>query len=338
MERLLEGAVEHGATVIRDRLQPIMPADMLLTEDARARGFRLDGYGVFFDVEVPSLEGTLPWSFRTLDQNDLGLDAALRTLRSYVQSAGNDVNLQQALKRVELQVAPMTVATTGQPTPTAVQASNGAGRRCRVRTRERSSLQQPRRGLSNRDSRGAHRCDARAQPQPCNRAWRAADGRRTPKRQSSASRHRHRRRHRGAEREGLRPDRVPQRRNYAPGGPQPHRSPGVLEWRHARNSLADRAAGTRRCLLRPEHRSQVLAAGAGRRHRVGRPRCDQRAEQDRSLHHVRVPERRHQPHHDASGQRHLPARRRGRGMGRGISAHHRARRGSHPAPNPARSG
>jgi len=126
MERLLEGAVEHGATVIRDRLQPIMPADMLLTENARARGFRLDGYGVFFDVEVPSLEGTLPWSFRTLDQNDLGLDAALRTLRTYVQSAGNDVNLQQALKRVELQVAPMTVATTGPPAATAVQASTAA--------------------------------------------------------------------------------------------------------------------------------------------------------------------------------------------------------------------
>jgi len=125
MERLLEGAVEHGATVIRDRLQAIMPADMLLTENARARGFRLDGYGVFFDVEVPSLEGTLPWSFRTLDQNDLGLDAALRTLRSYVQqSAGNDVNLQQALKRVELQVAPMTAIGSSQSPATAVQASS----------------------------------------------------------------------------------------------------------------------------------------------------------------------------------------------------------------------
>jgi len=125
MERLLEGAVEHGATVIRDRLQAIMPADMLLTENARARGFRLDGYGVFFDVEVPSLEGTLPWSFKTLDQNDLGLDAALRTLRSYVQqSAGNDVNVQQALKRVELQVAPMTAVSSGQSPATAVQASS----------------------------------------------------------------------------------------------------------------------------------------------------------------------------------------------------------------------
>lgn len=125
MERLLEGAVEHGATVIRDHLQAVMPADMLLTENARARGFRLDGYGVFFDVEVPSLEGTLPWSFRTLDQNDLGLDAALQTLRSYVQSSGNDVNAQQALKRVELQVSPMSgLVSSGQSVAgTAVQTS-----------------------------------------------------------------------------------------------------------------------------------------------------------------------------------------------------------------------
>ena len=117
VERLLEGAVEHGATQIRDRLQRLMPADMLLTENARARGFRLEGYGVFFDVEVPSLQGSLPWSFQTLDQNDLGVDNALKTLRTFVQAAAaDDVNLQQALKRIELQVAPAGAA--------AVQASN----------------------------------------------------------------------------------------------------------------------------------------------------------------------------------------------------------------------
>jgi hypothetical protein len=108
IERLLEGAVEFAATVFRDRLQALMPADMLLTENARARGFRLDGYGVFFDVAVPSLEGTLAWSFRTLDQNALGLDSALRTLRAFVErSASNDVNLEQALRRIELQVGPV---------------------------------------------------------------------------------------------------------------------------------------------------------------------------------------------------------------------------------------
>jgi len=128
MERVLEGAVEHGASEIRDRLAAVVPTDMLLSDNARARGFRLDGYGVFFDVEVPSLAGTLMWSFRTLDQNSLGLDAALATLRSYVQQAGaNDVNLQQALKRVELQVAPMRTvltapaAASGSSDPAAAQ-------------------------------------------------------------------------------------------------------------------------------------------------------------------------------------------------------------------------
>jgi hypothetical protein len=112
IERLLEGAVEHGAGMIRDRLVAIMPADvtptdMLLTENARARGFRLEGYGVFFDVEVPSLVGTLPWSFRTLDQNDLGVDNALQTIRAFIQSNGaKDPALRQALESLQLRLVP----------------------------------------------------------------------------------------------------------------------------------------------------------------------------------------------------------------------------------------
>jgi hypothetical protein len=112
IERLLEGAVEHGAGLIRDRLVAIMPADvtptdMLLTENARARGFRLEGYGVFFDVEVPSLVGTLPWSFRTLDQNDLGVDNALQTIRAFIQSNGaKDPALRQALESLQLRLVP----------------------------------------------------------------------------------------------------------------------------------------------------------------------------------------------------------------------------------------
>jgi hypothetical protein len=105
MEQVLERAVEHGATLTRERLRAYLPADMLLTENARVRGFRLEGYGMFFDVAVPSLEGTLPWMFRVFDQNNLGLDSALRTLRSFVDSASpGDENVQQALKRLELQV------------------------------------------------------------------------------------------------------------------------------------------------------------------------------------------------------------------------------------------
>ena len=79
------------------------------------RGFRLDGYGVFFDVEVPSLDGTLTWSLRTLDQNDLGLQSALAVLKTRINPT--DIDLQQALKRIELQVGPATLAGLTVPVP-----------------------------------------------------------------------------------------------------------------------------------------------------------------------------------------------------------------------------
>jgi hypothetical protein len=125
MEGVLERAVEHGATLTRDRLQAVLPAEMLLTDNARARGFRLEGYGVFFDVVVPGLEGALPWSFRTMDQNDLGLASALSMLRSHIQAAKDD-NLDQALKRIELQVTPLIPpVTVSGGTPVVQQRTSG---------------------------------------------------------------------------------------------------------------------------------------------------------------------------------------------------------------------
>jgi hypothetical protein len=113
MERVLEGAVEHGAAITRDRLKAALPpGDTLMDgENARARGFRLEGYGMFFDVIVPPFETetTLTWSLRTLDQNDLGLDSALKALESHIKAQGN-TDLEQALRRVELQVNPAMLA------------------------------------------------------------------------------------------------------------------------------------------------------------------------------------------------------------------------------------
>jgi hypothetical protein len=123
MERLLEGAVEHAATVWRDRMQTVLPTETLITENARVRGFRLDGYGAFFDVLVPSLLQTVPWSIYTLDRNNLGLESALREIKKVIDAAG-DVNVQQAFKRIELQVAPVTAAST---TPVTVNSRNTTG-------------------------------------------------------------------------------------------------------------------------------------------------------------------------------------------------------------------
>lgn len=127
MERVLEGAVEHGLTNTRDRVQALaqVPADLLVSENAHARGFRLEGYGIFFDVIVPSFETTLTWSLRTLDQNDLGLESALRTLRARVKAEG-DPDVEQALKRLELQVGPAVLARSMVPDDRGARNATGS--------------------------------------------------------------------------------------------------------------------------------------------------------------------------------------------------------------------
>lgn len=113
LERVFEGAVEHGIAVVRDRLQELtqMPPELLLSDNAHARGFRLDGYGVFFDVTVPTFDMTL-WTLRTMDQNDLGVDSAVRELQQIVK--GN-INAEQALRRLELQVTPVGITRPVAP-------------------------------------------------------------------------------------------------------------------------------------------------------------------------------------------------------------------------------
>jgi hypothetical protein len=128
MERMLEGAVEHGLTVVREKLQAAMKAQTFIPENpenAHVRGFRLDGYGVFFDIEVPPLQGSLIWSLKTLDQNDLGLTSALNAIRQHVDTL-KDPNLQQALKRIELQVSPVTLGSAPPLAPTGARNATGA--------------------------------------------------------------------------------------------------------------------------------------------------------------------------------------------------------------------
>ena len=126
MERVFEGAVEHGAKVTRDRLHAAgFPPEMLLTDNARVRGYRLEGYGLFFDVAVPMLEGSLTWSLQTLDQNNLGLQSALTALRALVDKSG-DTNFEQALKRVELQVTPVSLSTPNAPALSATRTLTGS--------------------------------------------------------------------------------------------------------------------------------------------------------------------------------------------------------------------
>jgi hypothetical protein len=129
MESILQRAAEHGAKVTRDRARMVVSGDMLLSEEVRVRGIRLGGYGVFFYIDMPDLEETLPWVFRTLDQNDLGLDSALRDVRAFIESNGS-TNVRQALQRIEMQLGPVTATSVppsgGQATRTGAQSLAGS--------------------------------------------------------------------------------------------------------------------------------------------------------------------------------------------------------------------
>ena len=124
MEGVLEGAVILGANTLVQRVRAVVPEDvLLLSGEAHARGFRLEGYGLFFDVAVPVLRQSVAWSLRALmDQSGVPLSAALAELRTYVHSVSDPRerrSLKLALQRIELQVG----AGTGGMVPTAVGAA-----------------------------------------------------------------------------------------------------------------------------------------------------------------------------------------------------------------------
>jgi hypothetical protein len=56
LEGTLTGAVKSAAQRIAKELQSNTPNAMLFTGEARAKGFSLDGYGVFFYVEIPAVD------------------------------------------------------------------------------------------------------------------------------------------------------------------------------------------------------------------------------------------------------------------------------------------
>jgi len=125
MADVLERAVQQGARVISRQLQGPMPQMLFMGGQARARGFRLDGYGVFFDVDVPAMRQSMVWSWRTLDLTNDGAVGAIEALKSHLQSVSDPAQrkeLDQAIRQLEMQIAPFS-SPSG-----AVRAEAGARR------------------------------------------------------------------------------------------------------------------------------------------------------------------------------------------------------------------
>lgn len=116
MEGVLENAVQVGVDNLRRRVRAVMPDDALLQGGApQVRGFRLEGYGVFFDVEVPALRQSLAWSIRTMNETSNALARDLTAMRAFGRAIPDprvQAEFERTLRRVQQQVGPAAQVPT----------------------------------------------------------------------------------------------------------------------------------------------------------------------------------------------------------------------------------
>ena len=123
MESVLERYVQLGARRLSQQVQSISPDMLYIGGAARARGFRLDGYGVFFDVDVPALRRSVAWSFRQLGRTDGGIEAAMTSLKRNLSQVSNPAirrELEADIQRLSRLVGPMPLPP-GAPAPPGAQ-------------------------------------------------------------------------------------------------------------------------------------------------------------------------------------------------------------------------
>ena len=122
MEGVLERAVSNGAENLLRRARTVMPDMPMLSGVPKVRGFRLDGYGVFFDVEVPALRLPVTWPLRYLiEDNRAAVEAALAELRKMVadQPARERDRFETLAQRLESRaVTPRTTPRQADPVVT----------------------------------------------------------------------------------------------------------------------------------------------------------------------------------------------------------------------------
>jgi hypothetical protein len=132
MEAILSRAVLGGAEQLAEQLGNGSPNMSFFTGQARAHGFVLQGYGVFFHVEIPEMQQSLVMSVTTLER-DLAVADTLESLRrgvSAVPEGASKLQLEESLKRLELQV--------GMP---ALADARGAAGRNMIRTADSTQVQ-----------------------------------------------------------------------------------------------------------------------------------------------------------------------------------------------------
>jgi len=110
----MEGVLSNAVTQLHiGALESVMPGVFSFEGGSRARGFKLEGYGFFFDVDLPPLPRTVAWSVQMLGA-PVELEAEIAQLQRQV-AAVNDARLrqqfEQTIRNIQGKVTPANVST-----------------------------------------------------------------------------------------------------------------------------------------------------------------------------------------------------------------------------------
>ncbi len=130
MEASLERAVQAGIQGAINQMPGIQFSGPPMWVSPRARGFKIEGYGVFFDVEVPVLPASITWSISVLNKNnEIALVNELNQLRAIVQSVSDEAKraeIRKGLDRLQARVSAASLAEPAPPIPPQAQPGSPA--------------------------------------------------------------------------------------------------------------------------------------------------------------------------------------------------------------------
>jgi hypothetical protein len=118
MEGILDGAVGYASQAVARKVAQGPVQEMLLAGVTRTRGFRLDGYGIFFDVEFPVVReavSRMMWNVQSTPEAAQAISTALQSLSHDLDAMAQEGDprarqeLQQRMKAFETQIKPYLV-------------------------------------------------------------------------------------------------------------------------------------------------------------------------------------------------------------------------------------
>jgi hypothetical protein len=119
MEGVLMQAVRVGAELVGKELEQYEPTGVtVLLGSPRARGFLVDGHGVFFDVEVPDMNQSVIWSVM-VTQRDRQMGNALESLTTALRAMPEGAPMQQAQKALQMLNSTVNVTKDSPASPLA---------------------------------------------------------------------------------------------------------------------------------------------------------------------------------------------------------------------------